>query len=94
MKKDEKIGWTLIVVCVIAALVVIFALWKGALEDAIAPAIMSREVKGLCLECGYPKHVVHDGVGYCLRIEAGYDVIVPVEEACPRRVEQGRGKPQ
>ncbi len=91
MKTDEKVGFACLAALLIVVLVVIWAIWWDSMPVDV---MMYREVRGLCLECGYPKYKLHDGAGYCLRIEAGYDVIVPVEEACPQRVEQGKGKPQ
>ncbi len=44
-----------------------------------------------CLECGYPNYTTHGRNGYCVRVGS---VVVPVEEACPQRAEQGKGKSQ
>jgi hypothetical protein len=55
-------------------------------------AIYGTNVKSECLRCGYPDHIVYMNVGYCLRIEDGTEVVVSVDNACPRRVEQGKEK--
>ena len=56
----------------------------------VVDSINESNVRSQCLECGYPDYIVHAGNGYCVRVGS---VVVPVDEACPRRVRQGEEKP-
>lgn len=85
MDAEEKIG------CIGAIVICIILVFTGGL--LFIDGTSHANVKGQCLRCGYPKHVVHMNVGYCIRMESGSEIIVPVDEACPRRVEQGKEKP-
>ena len=83
MDTNEKFGFAL---CL--TLVAIIVLVVCVTADSI---ILEEDARHACLECGYPNYIVHNRNGYCVRVGS---VVVPVEEACPRRVEQGKEKPQ
>jgi hypothetical protein len=85
MNAEEKIG------CVGAIAICIILVFTGGF--LFADGGLHADVKGQCLKCGYPDYIMHIGVGYCTRLEHGTEVVVPVGEACPQRVEQGKEKP-
>jgi hypothetical protein len=83
MDADEKAG--------LIAMIIMVAILALLIALAIDEVVTSNRIYNRCRECGYPSYIKYEGNGYCVRVGS---VVVPVDEACSRRIEQGKEKPQ
>jgi len=55
-----------------------------SIDKIINPPLSYKTVRDLCLECGYSDSQRSSENGYCIRLESGTEIVVPMESACDR----------
>ena len=79
----EKASDAVIYCIVMIPLLVVLGLGIGTfLGVGKLDSTLYADTRGACLECGYPDSTVHDDIGYCIRLENGTEIVVPVDKAC------------
>lgn len=68
----------------ILAVVILVLVFLAALILHVFSVPLDIRVADQCIQCGYPDHKVLGGIGYCIRLESGTEIVRPVSEACSR----------